>query len=161
MDLQCVFVVVVATVLAALHTCTAEDVATIRGSQNNKKIYCGTRLSETLSAVCKGNYNTLNKKSDSEYQHPNIYTSIIKYRSLDLTTTNNIHLLIVPNRNFLSRIPNRTTNNLQISIFSSELFLLSCSSVESFAPGFLLTVESKRNLFKNLNMIHLLLFLFF
>ncbi|CAH1370290.1 hypothetical protein MTP99_011849 [Tenebrio molitor] len=64
MDLQCVFVVVVATVLAALHTCTAEDVATIRGSQNNKKIYCGTRLSETLSAVCKGNYNTLNKKSD-------------------------------------------------------------------------------------------------
>jgi hypothetical protein len=102
MDLQCVFVVVVATVLAALHTCTAEDVATIRGSQNNKKIYCGTRLSETLSAVCKGNYNTLNKKSDSEYQHSNIYTS--KYRSIDLTTINNIHLLIVPNRNFLSRI---------------------------------------------------------
>jgi hypothetical protein len=82
MDLQCVFVVVVATVLAALHTCTAEDVATIRGSQNNKKIYCGTRLSETLSAVCKGNYNTLNKKSDSEYlpTFKHLYIKIQKYR---------------------------------------------------------------------------------
>ncbi|RZC34625.1 Insulin domain containing protein [Asbolus verrucosus] len=60
MDLQYVFVVV-ATVLAGLHSCQMEEA--FRG-QNSKKIYCGKHLSQTLSAVCKGNYNTLTKKTD-------------------------------------------------------------------------------------------------
>lgn len=32
-----------------------------------KKKYCGDNLSKTLSTVCKGNYNTLSKKSDGMY----------------------------------------------------------------------------------------------
>lgn len=35
--------------------------------QNDQKVYCGRHLSATLSEVCKGNYNTLNKKANSEY----------------------------------------------------------------------------------------------
>ncbi|XP_001814181.1 LIRP [Tribolium castaneum] len=62
MDLQYVLVVV-ATVLAGIHTCRTDEMANFRGTKS-KAVYCGRRLSETLSTVCKGNYNTLNKKSD-------------------------------------------------------------------------------------------------
>lgn len=33
----------------------------------DKKVYCGQHLSGTLSSVCKGNYNTLNKKSAGKH----------------------------------------------------------------------------------------------
>ncbi|KAJ3657700.1 hypothetical protein Zmor_009486 [Zophobas morio] len=64
MDLQYVFMVVT-TVLATIHSVKTDEMSTLNNS-DSKKIYCGKNLSQTLSAVCKGNYNTLNKKSDIE-----------------------------------------------------------------------------------------------
>nr|BBI47309.1 insulin-like peptide 2 [Gnatocerus cornutus] len=61
MDLQCVFVVL-ATVLAGLCSIDADEMSDF----NSKKVYCGRHLSQTLSAVCKGKYNTLNKKYETK-----------------------------------------------------------------------------------------------
>ncbi|KAK9870933.1 hypothetical protein WA026_009895 [Henosepilachna vigintioctopunctata] len=34
-------------------------------SEQRKKKYCGPNLSQTLSTVCRGNYNTLTRKTDA------------------------------------------------------------------------------------------------
>ncbi|KAL3266365.1 hypothetical protein HHI36_010541 [Cryptolaemus montrouzieri] len=45
-------------------------------SQMTKKKYCGDNLSKTLSTVCRGNYNTLSKKTDEAAEvsedHPDL-----------------------------------------------------------------------------------------
>lgn len=50
------------TILVGFSECQLEDMAQIFGT----KKYCGERLSAALSDICKGNYNTLRKKPESE-----------------------------------------------------------------------------------------------
>lgn len=55
----------------------------------DKKIYCGQHLSATLSSVCKGNYNTLNKKAAGEYLQTNSSCYLLFY---ELHSTNSVIL---------------------------------------------------------------------
>lgn len=64
MDLTYVLVVVVAVVFFA-----SADNSDVRTAQDHKKIYCGQHLSQALSAVCHGNYNTLTKKQEGKPNH--------------------------------------------------------------------------------------------
>lgn len=43
----------------------------------DKKVYCGQHLSGTLSSVCKGNYNTLNKKSAGKHSRRHVLSKVV------------------------------------------------------------------------------------